>query len=151
VDCHNCVTAKMQMAKLYFYNFLASEHLILIIVVPIPHSSPLILGVGSSVLKIKCFEAKKWQKQSLAICIFAVTPFISFVFLATFHLSHKYRSELQLLSFIQVTFLFLDRLAVDSFVLCVCLRIIILKCRPETIYGWEENVSSMFPRNPCLP
>jgi uncharacterized membrane protein len=71
------VTVKMQMAKLCFCHFLASEHLLFTIFVHILHTSLLSKVVGRGILKIKCSEAKKWPKQSLAICIFAVTPFMS--------------------------------------------------------------------------
>jgi hypothetical protein len=66
----------MQIDKLYFCHFLASEHIIFIIFGPTPNNSPLIIWEGIRIFKIKCHEAKKWQKQSLAICIFAVTPFM---------------------------------------------------------------------------
>ena len=69
------VTAKMQIDKLCFCYFLASEHLICILFGPTPHNPPLIIGEGIIILKVKCHEVKKWQKHSLAICIFAVTPF----------------------------------------------------------------------------
>ena len=70
------VTAKMQMAKLSFCHFLASGHLIFKILVPTPVVNRELWGVGTRIMKIKCSEVKKWQKQSLAICIFAVTPFM---------------------------------------------------------------------------
>jgi hypothetical protein len=41
-----------------------------------PHISLLIVGEGIMILRIKCHGANKWQTHSLAICIFAVTPFI---------------------------------------------------------------------------
>jgi hypothetical protein len=67
----------MQMAKLSLCHFLASGHLIFKILVPTPVVNRELWGVGTRIMKIKCSEIKKWQKQTLAICIFAVTPFIS--------------------------------------------------------------------------
>jgi hypothetical protein len=69
------VTAKMQMAKLSFCHFLALGHLICKILVPTPVINRELWGVGTRNMKIKCSEVKKRQKQSLAVCIFAVTPF----------------------------------------------------------------------------
>jgi hypothetical protein len=74
---YDVFVGKMQIYKLYFGHCLASENLIFIIVGPSPNNSPLIIGEGIRVVKIKCHEAKRWQKYILASCVFAVTPFTS--------------------------------------------------------------------------
>jgi hypothetical protein len=65
----------MQMDKICFCHFIDSDNLIFTTFVHTPHNSLLIIGVGKRILKIICSEAKKWQKQSLVIAIFAITPF----------------------------------------------------------------------------
>jgi hypothetical protein len=73
------VTAKMQMVKC-FCHFVASWHLIFNIVIPSPIIDGEFWGVRPKIMKIKCSEAKKCQKQRLSICIFAVTPFTKILF-----------------------------------------------------------------------
>jgi hypothetical protein len=53
------VTATMKIDKICFRLFLASEHLIFIIVGPTPNNFPLIIAEGIRILKIKCHEVGK--------------------------------------------------------------------------------------------